>query len=63
MALSSAQIVRIVTSLKEAAAQLDDARLAARRAADQRTEDSIAVLIRNIVREIAHLEILRQNAP
>ena len=39
MALSSAQIVRIVIFLKEAAAHIDNARLVAQRAADRRTEE------------------------
>ncbi len=63
MALSSAQIVRIVIFLKEAAAHIDNARLVAQRAADRRTEEGLAALLSGIVSEISQLEILRQNAP
>ena len=45
MALSSAQIVRIVILLKEAAAQIDNARLVARSAADRQTEGRLAALL------------------
>jgi hypothetical protein len=63
MALSSTQIVRIVIFLKEAAAQIDNARLVARSAADRRTEERLAALLSDIVSEITQLEFLRPNAP
>ncbi len=63
MALSSTQIVRIVIFLKEAAAQIDNARQVARSAAGRQTEASLAALLRDITAEIAHLDIMRQNAP
>ena len=63
MALSSAQIVKIVIFLKEAAAQIDNARLVARSAADRQTEGRFTALLRDVASEITQLEILRQNAP
>lgn len=63
MALSSTQIVRIVIFLKEAAAQIDNARQVAHNAADRQTEASLAALMRDIAAEIAHLEIMRQSGP
>lgn len=63
MALSSTQIVRVIIFLKEAAAQIDNARLVARDAADRQTEASLAALTRDIVAEIAHLELMRQSGP
>jgi hypothetical protein len=63
MALSSTRIVRIVVFLKEAAVQLDNARLVAKNAAGRRTEASAAALLRGIVAEIARLELMRQSRP
>jgi hypothetical protein len=63
MALSSTQIAKIIIFLKEAAAQIDNARMVAKNAADHQTEASLAAFLRDIVTEIAHFEMLRQNAP
>jgi hypothetical protein len=63
IALTKAQILRVVIFLKEAAAQIDNARLVAHSAADRQTEGRLAALLRDVASEITHLEILRQNAP
>ena len=62
-AVTREQAVRMIVFLKEAAGQIDNARVVAVNAADARTLGTLKVILRAVVAEIDYLELSKNALP